>query len=251
MSDEMILARSSGGVTTLTLNRPGQRNAVCVAMVRELEQACNRLEDESEDRAVVLRGAGEHFSVGIDLLDFPPDQKPDVRGFSRWERACRTLERLPMVILAAIDGDCVGGGLQLALTCDVRVATERAVFCLPEVKDGFLPGMGTFRLAKYIGLGRARRMALSGRRIDAEEALRIGLIDKICPEEGLDAAVAQTLAELEPINPVAVQLTRRLFDESFEIPYEEFIGCFLAAQDRAIKTDPFGATVRKAHAEKE
>ncbi len=247
MSYETIKLDSEGGVTTLTLRRKDQGNAINVKMVRELEQAGNRLDDESEDLALVVRGDGSDFSAGIDLLDFPPDQKPDVRGFSRWERACRTLERLPMVLVAAVDGRCVGGGLQLALTCDVRVATEAATFCLPEVKDGYLPGMGTFRLAKYIGLGRARHMALTGRELSAEEALSMGLIDKICPAGGLDEAVAGTLEELRPINPVAVQLSRRLFDESFEIPYEDFIGCFLAAQDRAIKTDPFGATVRRAH----
>jgi len=247
MSKQTIKVTSAEGVTTLTLDRPERQNAINVLMVRELEQACYLLEDESKDQAVVLRGAGEQFSVGIDLHDFPPDQKPDVRGFSRWERACRTLERLPMALVAAVDGQCVGGGLQLALTCDIRVATDRARFCLPEVKQGFLPGMGTFRLAKYIGLGRARRMALSGREIGAAEALDIGLIDRVCAPGGLDQAVSETLEELRPINPVAVHLTRRLFDESFEIAYEDFIGCFLAAQDRAIKTDPFGATVRRAH----
>ena len=250
MSYETIRLQSDDGVSTLALCRQDRSNAINVQMVRELEQVCNLLADESDDTALVLRGDGADFSVGIDLLDFPPDRKPDVRGFSRWERACRTLERLPMVLVAAVDGQCWGGGLQLALTCDVRVASAGATFCLPEVKDGFLPGMGTFRLAKYIGLGRARHMALTGRIIQAEEALRIGLIDKVCPAGGLDEAVASALEEMAPINPVAVQLSRRLFDESFEIPYEDFIGCFLAAQDRAIKTDPFGATVRRAHREK-
>ena len=250
MSYETIRLTSEGGVSTLALSRSASANAINVQMVRELEQACNLLDDESEDKALILRGDGADFSVGIDLLDFPPDQKPDVRGFSRWEKACRTMERLPMVLVAAVSGRCVGGGLQLALTCDVRVATEDAKFCLPEVKDGYLPGMGTFRLAKYIGLGRARHMALTGREIDAEEALRMGLIDTVCPVGGLDQALAATLEQMKPINPVAVQLSRRLFDESFEIPYEDFIGCFLAAQDRAIKTDPFGATVRRAHRNK-
>lgn len=247
MSYETLHVESQGGVTTITLHRPEERNAINVRMVRELEQACNQLEDESPDRLVVLRGAGGTFSSGIDLLDFPPDQKPDIRGFSRWERACRTLERLPKATIAVIEGECAGGGLQLALACDVRVASSSSEFCLHEVKDGFLPGMGTFRLAKFIGLGRARRLALSGRRLDAAEAERMGLVDHLCDEKDLEPTLAKAMNELQPINPAAVELTRRLFDESFEIPYEEFLGCFLAAQHRAIQTDAFRAAVRRAH----
>jgi len=247
MKLETIRVDRADGVATITLNRPDQGNAINVIMVRELEQLCNRLEDGAADRVVVLRGAGDAFCSGIDLRDFPPDAKPDVRGFSRWERACRTLERLPMVTIAAIDGECAGGGLQLALTCDARVATERASFSLHEVRDGFLPGMGTFRLAKFIGLGRARFMGLTGRRIEAAEALRLGMVDRLTPGVDLDDAVRATIAEFGAIHPDAIELTRRLFDESFEIPYEDFVGCFLAAQHRAIQTDAFKDLVRRAH----
>ncbi len=247
MDLETIRLKSEGDVSTITLHRPEQGNAINTQMVRELEQVCNALADAARDKALVLRGAGRAFCAGIDLRDFPPGAKPDVRGFSRWERACRTLERLPMVTVAAVDGECAGGGLQLALTCDLRVATARSTFSLHEVRDGFLPGMGTFRLAKFIGLGRARRMALTGRAVAPEEALAMGLIDTVCEDDALDAAVASTLAELSPIHVDAVALTRRLFDESFEIAYEDFVGCFLAAQHRAIQTEAFQATVRRAH----
>ena len=249
MDLETILLQSEDGVTTITLNRPARQNAINGAMVKELEKVCYQLEDESDDRALVLRGRGESFSAGIDLLDWPLDAKPDVRGFARWERACRTLERLPKVTLAAIDGQCAGGGLQLALTCDVRVATERSEFYLHEVRDGFLPGMGTFRLAKFIGLGRARRMALTGRRVDAAEALSIGLVDHLCAPGDLAQTTAAALAEFGEIHTEALKQTRRLFDESFEMAYEEFIGCFLAAQHLAIQTDDFKETIRRAHLE--
>ncbi len=251
MDLETILLQSEDGVTTVTLNRPERDNAINATMVKELEKTCYQLEDESDDRALILRGSGESFSAGIDLLDWPPDAKPDVRGFARWERACRTLERLPKVTVAAIDGQCAGGGLQLALTCDVRVATERSVFHLHEVRDGFLPGMGTFRLAKFIGLGRARRMALTGRRVDAAEALSIGLVDHVCAPADLQQATGAALEEFGEIHTEALKQTRRLFDESFEMAYEEFIGCFLAAQHIAIQHDDFKATIRRAHEGKE
>jgi len=247
MNLETILLESVGGVSTITLNRPERGNAINATMVKELEKVCNQLEDESVDVALLLRGSGDCFSAGIDLLDWPPDAKPDVRGFARWERACRTLERLPKVTVAAIDGQCAGGGLQLALTCDVRVATERSEFYLHEVRDGFLPGMGTFRLAKFIGLGRARRMALTGRRVDAAEALSIGLVDHVCAAGALDETTRAALDEFGEIHPEALKQTRRLFDESFEMAYEEFIGCFLAAQHLAIQTDAFKDSIRRAH----
>ncbi len=238
----------SSGVATVTLDRPDRGNAISMTMVRELEQLCHRLEDEATERVLVLRGAGGAFCSGIDLLDFPPDAKPDIRGFSRWEKACRTVERLPMVTIAAIDGECSGGGLQLALTCDARVATERATFQLHEVRDGFLPGMGTFRLAKFIGLGRARFMAMTGRPVGAAEALELGIIDRLCGAGALDEAVAAVIAAFGDVHRDAVELARRLFDESYEIPYEDFLGCFLAAQHRAIQTEAFKELVRRAHA---
>jgi enoyl-CoA hydratase/carnithine racemase len=247
MELETIRFERTAGVATVTLDRPGCGNAISMAMVRELEQLCNLLADEGRDSVFVIRGAGGVFCSGIDLLDFPPDGKPDIRGFSRWEKACRTVERLPMVTVAAVDGECAGGGLQLALTCDARVATERAWFHLHEVRDGFLPGMGTFRLAKFIGLGRARYMGMTGRRVDAAEALRLGMVDHLCAPEQLDATVAETIAGFGAIHRDAIELARRLFDESFEIPYEDFLGCFLAAQHRAIQGEAFKGLVRRAH----
>jgi enoyl-CoA hydratase/carnithine racemase len=247
MSETTLRLDRVGPVATVTLDRPDRGNAISMTMVRELEQLCHLLEDEAAERVLVLRGAGGTFCSGIDLLDFPPEAKPDIRGFSRWEKACRTIERLPMVTIAAIDGECAGGGLQLALTCDARVATERASFQLHEVRDGFLPGMGTFRLAKFIGLGRARFMAMTGRRVAAGEAFELGIVDRVCPAAGLDAAVGATIAAFGEIHRDAVELTRRLFDESFEIPYEDFLGCFLAAQHRAIQSEAFKALVREAH----
>jgi enoyl-CoA hydratase len=236
------------GVATITLARPDARNAINVQMVTELQEVCEFLEDESDDDFVVIRGAGEHFSMGIDLRDFPVDDKPNVHGFNRWERVWRMVERLPKITLAVIDGECAGGGLQVAMACDVRVATDRATFRLHEVRDGFLPGMGTFRLAKFIGLGRARRMALTGRRMAADEALAAGLIDHLCAPAALDEAVAAAIAEFGTVDNVAVGLVRRLFDESFETAYEDFIGNFLAAQHRAIQSDTFRDGIRRAHA---
>ena len=242
-----IRFEQTDGIATITLDRSDAGNAIDVRMVSDLQQVCEYLEDESADDFVVIRATGDRFSTGIDLRDFPPGEKPNVHGFNRWERVWRTLERLSKVTVAAIQGECAGGGLQIAMACDVRIATEGAFFHLHEVRDGFLPGMGTFRLAKFIGLGRARRMALTGRHVDAGEALRIGLVDRVCSVDQVDDAIAEAIAEFGDIDNVAVGLVRRLFDESFETAYEDFIGNFLAAQHRAIQSETFRERIRRAH----
>jgi len=247
MDLQNIRFERAGGVATITLDRPDEGNAIDVRMVSDLQQVCEFLEDESDDDFVVIRATGGAFSSGIDLRDFPPGEKPNVHGFNRWERVWRILERLSKVTIAAIDGECAGGGLQIAMACDVRIATDKAFFHLHEVRDGFLPGMGTFRLAKFIGLGRARRMALTGRRVLADEALRIGLIDHLCGASEVDEAIGAAIEEFGDIDNVAVGLVRRLFDESFETAYEDFIGNFLAAQHRAIQSETFRDCIRRAH----
>lgn len=250
MNYQTIRLMEDDGVARLTLDSPETGNAITVKMVQELEKAFYHLEDESDSRILVIVGSGGSFCTGIDLKDFSPDVVPDVHGFSRWEKACRTLERLPMFTIAAIDGQCAGGGLQLALNCDFRVATNRSEFHLHEIRLGFLPGMGTFRLAKYIGLGRARRMALTGRRVSALEAEKIGLVDTLAADDSLDEAVDKMIAEQAQVNPKTVLLLRRLLDESFEISYEDFIGSFLAAQHIAIQGPRFKEQVKKAHEKK-
>jgi enoyl-CoA hydratase/carnithine racemase len=232
---------------TLWLNRPHCGNTLSVEMINELRKALQHLEDETEVKVVFLAGRGPHFCKGVDLEDFSPDGIPDIHGFNRWEKICRTLERLPAVTIAVLDGEVAGGGLQLALACDIRVATTRAWFHLHDVRMGIIPGMGTYRLGKFIGLGRARRMALTGRHMDATEAEHTGLIDHLADVDALWAKADEAVAEFGPIHPDAVMLIRRLMDESYENSWEDFLGNFLAAQDRAIRSAEFRGTLQKAH----
>ena len=247
MKFETIRLEEDGDVARLTLNRRDHGNAISAQMVEELEEAFYRLEDDPKARVLVLGAFGRAFSVGIDLRDFPKDSPPDVHGFSRWEKACRALERLPMVTMAAIDGECAGGGLQLALACDARVATTSSFFHLHEVRYGFLPGMGTFRLAKFVGLGRARRMALTGRRVEADEAAAMGFIDHLCQPSDLENTLAGAIAEFEESDVCSLAFLRRLMDESYEVAYEEFVGSFLAAQHAAVQGKAFRERIRRAH----
>jgi enoyl-CoA hydratase len=145
-----------------------------------------------------------------------------------------------------VQGECTGGGFQLVLLCDARIAEQRAAFSLNEVKLGFLPGMATFRLAKYVGLGRAKNIMLTGRRVRAREALEWGLLDRVCDQASFDETLSETIDNLLPFHPVALEMARRLLDESFATSYEDFLGHFLAAQHRAINSETFDRLVATA-----
>ncbi len=233
-----------GPLATVTLNRPEQGNRINVPMLQDLAAVCDHLEDASEARVVVFRGAGGVFSEGIDFGDFDPGRMIDIHGFNKWEKAVVRLERLPKVTVAVVDGPAVGGGFQLALAMDQRIASPRASFRLPEVHLGFLPGMATFRLARYVGLGHAKRILLCTPTVEPEEALRLGIVDKVASD--LDAALADTVASFGPIHTVAVQLARRLLNESFGTEFEDALGHFLAAQHRAVTQTAFLDTLKRA-----
>ena len=230
----------SGDVAQITLSRP----RTDMRMVRELTAVCDHLEDDSPCKVAVFRGADGVFSKGIDFEDFRPDTPMDIHGFNKWEKLCVRIERLPKVTIAALDGEARGGGVQLALVCDARIGTPRTTLQLDEVHKGFLPGMATFRLAKYIGLGNAKRIIMQCPVIDADEAAALGILDEVCDD--LDVAVGATIAAFGPIHTVSVTLARRLLNESFATPFEHAIGNFLAAQHRAITQSAFLDTIAKA-----
>lgn len=220
------------------------RDRVDVRMVRELGRVSEHLEDDAEDvRAVVFRGSNGTFCRGIDFRDFDPNGDFDIHGFNLWEKICVRIERLPKATVALLEGEVKGAGVQLALVCDARLALPTANLQLDEVHQGFLPGMATFRLAKYIGLGRAKRLIMRCPVIGAEEAKELGIVDEIVsdPEAGIDAAIRS----FGPIHNVAVELSRRLLNESFGTTFEDAIGHFLAAQHRSIRQTAFLETVKK------
>jgi enoyl-CoA hydratase/carnithine racemase len=244
---ETIGYEEQGGVATITLKRPGQGNRIDVQMIQDLGEVCDHVEDVSDARVVVLRGSGGVFCEGVDFRDFHPDKPIDIHGFNKWEKLLVRLERLPKVSVAIVDGPAIGGGFQLALVADQRIATPAAIFQLPEVHMGFLPGMATWRLARNLGVARARRLMLCNERIGPEEALALAIVDRVSSEP--DRALEETIASFGPIHSVAIQLCRRLMNESFETDFEDFLGRFLAAQHRAVTQTAFLETLKKERME--
>lgn len=232
---ETIRFEQEGEAATIHLVRP----KINVKQLRELERAFDRVEDEGTVKVLILRGASE----GIDFADFDPKEPLDIHGFNKWEKLVGRLERLEVATVFVAEGDLVGGGFQLFLACDLRWAVDGARFSLPEVQLGFLPGMATWRLARYVGVGHAKRLLITGEVLEPETAMRLGLLDGIAP----DAATAQAraLGSFRPTHVVAIALARRLANESFETGYEDALGNFLAAQHRAISQAAFLETLKK------
>ncbi|MCI0548870.1 MAG: enoyl-CoA hydratase-related protein [Candidatus Rokubacteria bacterium] len=205
MSHETVRYEVAEGVATVTLDRPDVHNAMNNAMRRELTEIFGAIRADEAVRVVLVAGAGERaFSAGADIREFTAPQAPTEFRDSRRRLDFRSeLERCPQPIVAAIRGHCFGGGLELALACDIRVAADDARLGLTEIDLAIIPGGGgTQRLPRLVGRGKALEMILTGARIPAAEALRIGLVERVVPAgELLDhaRALARTLAEKAPI----------------------------------------------------
>jgi enoyl-CoA hydratase len=188
-----VALETRGRVSVLTLHRPDRLNALSPDVLEDLQARLDEVEGDEGVGAVVLTGAGDKaFSAGADVSLVREAGPIEARTFAaRGHATADRIEALPKPVVAAINGYALGGGCELALACDVRLASERAQIGLPEVTLGIFPGWGgTQRMPRLIGPGRAKELIFTGRRVGAEEALAIGLVDRVHPhEELLDRAV--------------------------------------------------------------
>lgn len=194
-----VLYSKRGPVAWVTLNRPDQLNAYNMAMRDDLFQVLAAIHDDRDVRAMVLRGAGRAFSTGGDLAEFGSAPSPIVARWVRFRRdVWGMLRALPVPSIAAVHGHTVGGGLEIALLCDLAVAADDTRLCLPETGVGMIPGIaGTQTAARRLGLGRALDLCLTGRWIDAQNALLVGLVAEVVPLADLDRralAIARAFA---------------------------------------------------------
>ena len=207
MTYETLLIEDRGPVRLITINRPQVLNALSAAVVHDLGEAARAAGSDAADgkiRGVVLTGAGaKAFVAGADIAAMAGMSESEAREFARQGHALGDrLAALPIPVIAAVNGFALGGGCELALSCDFIYASEAARFGQPEVKLGVIPGFGgTQRLLRRVGLARALELCMSGAMIDAAEALRIGLVNRVCkPEELLPAAIktCETIAQMGP-----------------------------------------------------
>ncbi|HUO04222.1 MAG TPA: enoyl-CoA hydratase/isomerase family protein [Candidatus Binataceae bacterium] len=193
-----VLFERRGTVAWVTLNRPAQLNAYNIAMRDGLFEAMRAIHDDGEIRAMVLRGAGTAFSVGGDLTEFGTAPSPIIARWVRFRRdVWGMLRALPIPTIAAIHGYTVGGGLEMALLCDIAIAASDTKIRLPETGAGMIPGVaGTQTGGRRIGLSRALDLCLTGRWIDAKEALLVGLAAEVVPMAGLDRRALEVAREM-------------------------------------------------------
>ena len=211
-------------VATLTLTRPEALNAISRELAIELRAACESLTERTDVWIVIVTGAGERaFCAGADLKERRA-LSADARAAHTVaiEAAAEALAALPMPTIAAIRGFALAGGAELAIACDLRVAAEDATMGFPEVKIGIFPGAGgALRLPRIVGSGVARDLLFTGRRVTAEEAFRIGLVDRLVAPQSVLETAAELAASMAANAPLAMRAVKRALEESYVRPLED------------------------------
>lgn len=247
-SFETIRYAVDDGLATITLARPDKRNAVNQAMFAELGDAAEEAAADSKVRAVLVAGQGPSFCAGIDLsligelAGLAADASRDEGGFRSFVRAAqrpfRSLARMPKPSLAAVHGHALGAGLQLALACDLRVAATDAKLGMLEPRYGLIPDLGgPHRLARLVGPARAKELAWSTRLVEAEEALLIGLVDRVVEADVLLSEAAALADQVTQHSPTALALVKELIEASSETPIEDEFEREADAQTTAIRSE--------------
>jgi 2-oxoglutaroyl-CoA hydrolase len=214
--DGFRVDRDDRGVATITLDVPGKLNRVSMPARDELRVVFEELDRDDAVRFVVLAGAGEAFTAGGDIPGFLERSAWDV---SRLADNVAAPERCTKPVVAALRGYCFGVGLELALACDFRIAVDDVQLGFPEVTIGMIPGSGgTQRLARLVGLGRAKDIVMRGRRVDTEEALALGLVTEVVAADELDGAVSRLVEELSRHSPLALAMAKRVLNHAYSGP---------------------------------
>lgn len=239
MSYQSILAEIRDRVGIITINRPKALNSLNVETVNELKQAVKYFDGDKTIRVMVITGAGEKaFVAGADISSFPKMSKSEAGAFaSNGLELMRSIEAASKPVIAAVNGYALGGGTELALACDFIYASETAVFGLPEVSLGIFPGFGgTQRLNKVVGMNWARELIYTGRKIKADEARCIGLVNKVVPAAELMNEVTKTAQEIIANSPMAIAAVKGVINRGATLPLEEGLAIEKAEFARCFET---------------
>lgn len=223
-SGENILFRKRDEKAFLTINRPNVLNALNSVTIGDIRSTLLRCMDDPEIRVVILTGGGEKaFAAGADiqeLIDLVPIKTKEL-GY-KWHDLFNLIENMGKPVIAAINGLAVGGGCELAMACDIRIASENSKFAQPELKLGVIPGGGgTQRLPRLVGKGIAKELILTGKMIGADEALRIGLVNRVVPASELITTCEEIADEIIKAAPLAVQYSLEAINRGLDMSLEE------------------------------
>lgn len=219
----------------VTINRPNVLNALNLAVLNELWQLCHVLKARTDIRAMVLAGAGEKaFVAGADISQMRTMKPAEALAFAELgQRVTRSIEALPQVTIARVQGFALGGGCEIAMACDLIVASEQAKFGQPEINLGLIPGFGgTQRLVRRVGLSVGLDVLCAGRTLSGDEAFHLGLASRVCKAEELDAEINKTLKRILKGSPVAIAMTKTLARRAYDMSLD----AGLAAEATAFAT---------------
>ncbi len=221
MEFENLLVAVEAPIATITLNRPQSLNALSTPTLLEIEAAVEGLLEDPQVMVLIIAGAGEKaFSAGGDISVMRDADPMAARNYALLaQRVLNLIEQCPLPVIAAVNGFALGGGCQLAMACDIRIAGETARFGQPEVRLGIMPGFaGTQRLPRLVGKGRAKEMLFTGEMIDAAEACRIGLANRVVPGAELLAEARSMARKIAANGQVAVRLCKEAVNNGMEMP---------------------------------
>lgn len=223
---ENVLLEKQGHVSIITINREKALNALSTAVLNDLEEAVNTVEADKDTYCVVITGAGnKSFVAGADIAEMKDKTVEEAAEYGAYgNKIFRQIETLHCPVIAAVNGFALGGGCELSMACDIRIAAENAVFGQPEVGLGITPGFGgTQRLARIIGVGKAKEMIYSASNIKAEEAYRIGLVNAVYPQEELMDMAKKLANKIARNAPIAVRACKSAMNEGLDVDMDKAI----------------------------
>lgn len=247
MEFETMTLERDGKVARLTLDRPDLLNAMNFQATLDLNAAVEAVRDDADARLLVIRGAGRAFCTGIDLKQLSAGGTPQAY-FEQWDRALRTIETMERFVLCAMHGYALGGGLQLGLASDIRVATTDCMIGLPAISESIVPGLSTFRLPRYVGWGRAKWFILSGENVDGRTAHGMGLVDYVVEPDALDDEVERLIPRYLATCSEGARQSKVLLALHADLSQPQFFEEYLRRQ-RICTSSPDHAEARRAYEE--
>ena len=222
MPESLVLLQTGNHIARITLNRPNQKNEINLQMGQELDEICRRINQDNDIYVVIITGVGEVFCGGSERQKPGKNQPRSEVETALKYNAAASVASIEKPVIAAINGDAVGDGLELALACDVRMAAQHARFGLPEIEAGLIPADGgTQRLPRIIGRGKALEMVLTGEIIGAAEALENGLVIKVLPPESLTAEVEALAKAMAAKAPVSLRYIKEAINKGLDMTMEQ------------------------------
>jgi len=245
---DFMRLEKEGRLAWITFTRERYLNAMNNECTVQINRITDALTSDPGTRVVIIRGEGRAFSTGIDLKEFS-DDRIEMAYHHRWERALRSFETMEKLIVVGMHGYCLGGALQLALAADIRVSTAYCQIGLPAIKESLIPGLGTLRLPRYIGWGRAKKMILGGQNIDGTEALRIGLVDHIVSNDDFFVHLDEIAGDYLAACSEGTRMSKMVINQAFDMDYETILKYYFDHQKR-VQNHPDAEEGKSAYRDK-